>query len=202
MRGGGRIEITVPHLFGLGKAFFPQSAWNQRNEWINNAGDVNGMFPHADVIIDKCVKEGMSTDDIITYCKSDDALDREAIVTNFDIYMEKIKEREKAWDIKIYDFIKQKYRNEKLFYDVGHPTNVIMKKICRDILNILGIEESNIYTDENMDMHENPVYPAVKHWLKMEWDEQEIRKSGSAKKCCSKMDFEEYIREYLWWNYR
>ncbi len=198
---GGKKEITIPHLFGLGKAFFPQSACNQRNRAINNAKDTNGMFPHADTIIDRCVEDGMTVEEIIAFCESDLSLKEESILSNFEKYMGKIKEREKAWDIKIYDFIIEKYKKVKLFYDEGHPTNIILEKICKDILYELGIVEEYIYSDIILDTHENPVYPAVKHCLQLEWSEAEIRRSFCAKKMCCYMDFEEYIREYLWWCY-
>lgn len=134
-------EIIIPHLFGLGKAFFPQSADNKRNEKIKNGQDANGMFPHADLIIDKCVEEGMAVNKIIAFCKGGLALDEKVVVANFEEYMGKIKEREKAWDIKIYDFILENYQKTKLFYDEGHPTNVIFEKICMDILKKLGVIE-------------------------------------------------------------
>ncbi len=51
-------------------------------------------------------------------------------------------------------------------------------------------------------MHENPVYPVVINYLRMNWKEEELRKSFTAKKMCKFMDFEEYIREYLWWCYK
>ena len=198
-----RVEIIVPHLFGLGRAFFPQTALgkNERNDKINNAQDVNGMFPHADLVIDKCVEKGMEEEDIIKYCMSDSVFNEEEVTKNFEMYMEKIKERESAWDIKIYNYLLENYRNEKMFYDAGHPTNVIMKKISEEILNRLGIDEDGIHTDLTMDGCENPIYPSVKRWLKLQWDESEIRKSHSARKCCDKMDFEEYVKEYLWWTH-
>lgn len=195
-------EIIIPHLFGFGKAFFPQSDWNKRNEKINNGRDRNGMFPHADTVIDECVKQKKTIEEIIDYCKSDSALDKEFIIKNFKIYMKKIKEREEFWNIKIYDFIVENYRNEKLFYDVGHPTNIIMEKISMDILYELGIYGEPIYTKIQMDDHENPVYPSVRHTLNLYWKEEELRKSPTARRMCSRMDFEEYIKEYLQWSYK
>ena len=195
-------EIIIPHLFGLGKAFFPQSGRNKRNERINNGYDKNGMFPHADIIIDEYIKQGRGPEGIISFCMSDTALDKDFILENFREYMEKIKKREESWSIKIYDFIIDNYQREKLFYDEGHPTNYIMKKISMDILYELGIQEEYIDTDIQMDDHENPVYPAVRHALNLTWEEREIRKGARAKKMCDRMDFKEYIKEYLQWNYK
>lgn len=195
-------EIVVPHLFGLGRAFFPQSNINKRNEPINNGYDKNGMFPHLDMVIDKCVKENKTVEEIVNCCKSEGILNKDFILNNFQYYMQKIKKREEAWDIKIYDFIVENYQKEKLFYDEGHPTNVVMKKISMDILNELGIDEECIFTNIQMDVHENPVYPVVRDTLGFKWEEREIRKSTGGKKMCSQMDFEEYIKEYLQWNYK
>lgn len=195
-------EIIIPHLFGLGKAFFPQSDKNKRNEKINNGYDKNGMFPHADKVIDECVNQGMKIEEIIEHCKSNTVLSDDIILKNFNKYIKKIKLREKSWNIKIYDFIIDNYQKEKLFYDEGHPTNIIMKKISIDILNELGIQEENIYTNIKMDDHENPVYPVVKHVLNLAWEERNIRESPAAKKMCDQMNFDEYIKEYLLWNYR
>ncbi len=89
---GCKKEIIIPHLFGLGKAFFPQSGHNRRNESINNAEDANGMFPHADKVIDKCVEQNMSVDSIIAFCKGNRVFDQKTVLDNFNYYMNKIKE--------------------------------------------------------------------------------------------------------------
>ena len=113
-------DITMPHLFGLGKMLFPQVEYSKDNPPISNGENGNGLFPHADIIIDKCIKRGMSIEDIVLFVKSDEAIGKEYIHKNFTEYMKKIKEREKCWDIKIYDFIMEHYKNEKLFFDIGH----------------------------------------------------------------------------------
>ena len=200
----GEREIIIPHLFGLGQAFFPQSpekGVNKCNAAIANGEDFNGMFPHADKVIDKCVEENMNVENIISFCKSSSALSTADILGNFKKYMDKIKDREKGWDIKIYNFILSNYKKEKLFYDKGHPTNIILKKISLDILFELGLQEDCICTDLKLDAYENPIYPIVAQCLELKWDEIEIRKSTYAKKMCVKMDFDEYIREYVQWSY-
>lgn len=195
------IEITIPNLFGLGKGFFPQTSNNILNKAISNGQDLNGMFPHGDIVIDECIKRGMSVDEIIAYVKSDSIFSKEAILQNFSEYMEKIRKREEAWDIKIYDYIVSNYKKTKLFYDVGHPTNIIMKKISNEILAMLGMELCDREIDTQMDIHETPVYPAVKKCLNLEWTEGYIRESNLAKKASVRMDLDEYVRLYVWWCY-
>lgn len=195
------IEIIMPNLFGLGKGFFPQSTYNERNGSIANGADFNGLFPRADAVIDKCIGNRLSTEEIIEFCKSDEAILQEEILENFAAFTNKISEREKKWDIKISEFILQNYKDEKLFFDMGHPTNIIFEYISAEILKKLHISADNITADCCLDNHEEFVYPVVKRVLGLNWSDGNIRKSGYAKKLSENMDFEEYIREYIWWCY-
>ena len=113
--------------------------------------------------------------------------------------MNKIKERENKWDITIYDFIMQNYKRHKLFYDMGHPTNIVLKKIAEDVLERLGIKETNIDAQKKLDIHEVPVYPCRKKSLGLEWEDENIRKSDYACRMGENMDLESYVREYVWW---
>ena len=197
----GVFEIIVPNLFGLGKAFFPHSSVNSNNCLLRNGQDLSGMFPHADSVIDCGYKQGKKLEEIISFAKSNAAIDKNTVLQNFDIYMKKIKDREQTCDIKIYDYILEHYKNEKLFYDSGHPTNSIIRKYAVDILQMLGINDENIYSEVKLDMHEVPVYPVIKEYLGLEWKEENMRESSHAKKMRETMKLEEYIYEYLWWCY-
>lgn len=192
------VEIVIPHLFGLGKILFPQSGVNENNPCLSNERDKNGMFPHADFLIEQCVQEGLSTAEIVEYCLNENALTEEEVIDNYKYHMDKIRSREENWDIKISEFISKYLCHKKLFYDMGHPTNVILEYITSEVLKKLGIKEE-IYTDMKLDTHEVPVYPAVKKYLKLEWQEREIRISSGAKRIADEMNTEEYIKEYLYW---
>lgn len=196
-------DITIPNLFGLGRAFFPQQdpEVNKKNCSIFNARDLNGMFPRADIVIDKCIQDGKNVEDTYLFTQRQDVFNKKDVFNNFSIYMKKIKEREKNWDIKIYNYIMDHYKYEKLFFDIGHPTNVILKKISSDILEMLNIDDKEIFAQTQLDAHEIPVYPSVRKHLGMEWNENEIRKGKKCKKVEEVMDFKEYVREYIWWCY-
>lgn len=203
------VEIVIPNLYGLGWGFFPQnkrSKTNEKNESIyNNQGvDLNGMFCVSDSILDKIIEDNreknVDIEEIIRYCQ-DNLFNEQDVKYQFTSMINKIINREKSWDIKISDYIIDQYMYKKLFYDAFHPTNCVLKKISVDILQFLGIEANgtDLKCDYCLDSHEEPVYPAVKRILHLEWDEDEIRKSHRAKKATAYMDFSEYIREYLWW---
>ncbi len=195
----GIKEIIIPHLYGIGKMLFPQSIALGGNEAINDGLDEDGIFLHGDKVIEEAISRGMNIDEIIEYCKSDSVMSEEEIKYNFSVGMAKLREREKLWDIPIYDFIKDNYQEEKLFHDDGHPTNFVMKRIAEEILKRLQIYDLQIHCDSRMDLNEKCVYPIVKKVLGLRWEDKEIRVTG--KKLAEYMDFEEYIREYCWWRH-
>lgn len=195
-------EIVMPHLYNLGAGFFPHAKErNDKNTALLNGAYENGMFPYKDGIIDRCLTEHMSLEKICEYVMMDDILPAKDILDNFDIYIEKIKKREMSWDIRIGNFILENYKKQKLFYDMGHPTNVILKRISIEILKHLKIFNEDIETDTKLDYHEVPIYPWIRKVLNMEWDEKYIRIDDKAIKCTDTMDIAEYVKEYIWWCY-
>ena len=194
-------NITIPNLFGLGKGFFPQyNGYNpiEKNRPLNNGEDRNGMFPHSDTIIDQAIMEGIKWTEIVEYSKRN-VFSEEEILRNFNLYMDKIRDRENDWDIKVSSFINERYQEEKLFYDIGHPTEAVIIFIATEIFALLGLETDDKIACNPMDAHETPVYPCVKDALGLKWDTQYIRKQG--KKIVKNMDLAEYIREYVAWCY-
>lgn len=195
------FEIIIPHLYGLGAGFFPYAKKkNDKNTALLNGSYENGMFPFCDDVIVKCMEEDMSIDQICRYVYEDNIIPAEYIIKNFSQYVERIREREKSWDIKILDFILEHYKTEKLFYDIGHPANIILEKVSVDILKLLGIQDE-VSTNEKLDYHEVPIYPWIGKVLEMEWTEGVIREDEKAIKCRDTMDIAEYVREYIWWCY-
>ena len=200
------LEIVFPNLFSLGRCYFPQNditlignkAYIFENESIDNANDTNGVFPHTDFIINQYIyEESFDINKIIDKCLHADIIDESKIMAYSSNCIEKIKDREKNWDIKVSDYIEKNYKKKKLFYDPGHPTNDLMEYMAKCILKIMHIDDKDICCNNSMDTHELPIYPFVASALELEWKEKMIRKKG--KKLCGKMDIEEYIREYIWW---
>ena len=192
------LNITVPNLFGFGKAFFPQFCWNKRNKPLN--ADRNGMFPHADIFIDKCVENSKNEDEIVQLIQEGEPFTEKEILDTFNESMKKLLERQSNWDISIYDFIQNNYQKQQLFYDQGHPTNIVMAEITKQVLKKLNIH-GEPYCEQAMDAHEEFVYPCVSKALSLNWKQEEIRKSTDAKKIEDIMDLKEYVKEYIWWCY-
>ncbi|WP_196805805.1 WcbI family polysaccharide biosynthesis putative acetyltransferase [Butyrivibrio sp. WCD2001] len=188
--------IVIPNLFGMGKCFFPQFEWDL-NHPIGK--DSNGLFPHGDQFINKQLKNGRSIDDIGEQIKNGAPFSKEEVIDNFNDNVRKYRDREKYCDIKIIDFIICNYKIHQLFWDQGHPTNFVMNEIVTRLLKKIGIEDELLSVDE-MNTHEEFVYPCVAQALELEWRQERIRCTKNAKKCTAYMDLDEYINEYVWWN--
>lgn len=196
------FEIVVPNLYNLGSAFFPHlTKENVRNKKLRNGLQQKGIFVNGDVVLDDCVRCGKTLQEIIDYAKSGAALDKEYIVENFNTYMDKIKEREKNCDVKIYDYILENYKIRKLFYDPEHPTNDIIKKCATDVLRMLGIVDEGIHCESKLDAYEAPIYPVIKECLQLKWEDEDLRTGALGMRLSDSMDLDEYIYEYLWWCY-
>lgn len=126
--------------------------------------------------------------DINTYSSKD-------IVSNVEKEILKLEEREKLCDVIISDFIRRNYRYKKLFYEPYHPAGVLIKEKGRRILEKIGIAESA--TDlciGEMDSKELPVYASVSKALRLEFNNNYIRKNTGVP-----MDVREYVEHYIRW---
>lgn len=84
-----------------------------------------------------------------------------------------------------------------MFYDRGHPTNIVIREIVSRLLDELGVD--GIPGDaEEMNNHEEFVYPCVARALGLNWKQEEIRKGKNRRKV-RKMDMIEWLEEYAWW---
>lgn len=197
--------IGIPNLFGLPKFLFPQyvlSDWHKK--WGGDLFCGLNFFSCRDRYIDyyHSVK---STSDLVNMIMSDDFIPSRKVMILKEEFDQKINEREKDWDIKISDFIRNNLKNIKLFYDPYHPTNELLSYISNRILEkLFSSHYTNILYDNKMILNsqEIPVYSSVKKILGLTcYTDEHIRLGCSTKISSCPMGTEQYIKEYLWWYY-
>lgn len=198
------VKICVPNLYGFPKALF------YKNHMLSECGHkVSGgrynPFLYCEEIIDECIQHGESFEKICTRLKEEFVEERE-IIARFRKDREIILEREKGWDVKISDYIFENYQTTQLFYDVAHPTNFLLKEISNRILVNLGIEGK--VSDDikgSLNCYEVPVYDCIKDALGIQWSNSFLRErmenTASFVLTETKMDWREYVKEYIWWRY-
>ena len=198
--------VSVPNLYELGYGFFPQCL-NRENtpKYLNDhnpsyKGDERGLFVHVDKFIAEMIEDNRSLRDILKIVKSDDYLSEKAVRELFDEYLNKIMERERNLDIKIYDFLIENYKDVQLFNDFGHPTGIVLKTISERLLVRLGLKNDLMdYTfKRELEEYGDPIYPCVAKALGLKYTKEYVREQ-SDKKLTEYMDFEEYVKEYYYW---
>lgn len=181
--------IAIPNLYHLPMCFFPQ--YYDKSEYKLHGETVF----LRDSIIDNHYKDKISA--IVEKYTDEQYFKNECIQENFLHFLEKVREREKDWDIKVLDFIINNYRDHQLFYDPNHPTNFLLQYVTNEILKLLKVipikEEINCML---LDSFEMPICESVNFALDLRFKtKKEIRKSGK-KIVKSKMDLEQYIKQY------
>lgn len=198
------ICLTIPNLYGLGFGFFPLTVGNRDNACLLNGENKNGMFPRKIKVIDDLYADGCGEKEIIEKIRNYDLLPEAEVKENFDLYLDKIRKREENWDVKVLRFIMENYRKVRIFHDPGHPTNLVIREICCQILEKIKINTVLCMSPEiSMNGYEEPILPCVKAALNLQYGgEEKIRKGLYTYKMASSMDLEEYVREYLFWRYK
>lgn len=196
------ISITVPNLVGFGKAFYPQSVSSNPNS-RPHPNSKTGLFPHADKLIDELVQQGKTRNEIINICRSGGNFNKNDVQTSLNVNYRKYKEREKYWDIKVLDMIMDLYRDVQVFYDMVHPANFIMRKICEEVMGKVGIHKNLELLGNGINTFEIPLYPEIREHLSLSWGgwNHIIRKDSACKLIQGDMNMEEFIKEYLFWCY-
>lgn len=196
----GCKKINIPNLIGFGKMFFPQSTFNPYDKSYKVAP--GGLFPNGDENIIKFMENNISINKIIHSLKKN-IYSKNYILLNFNTVFKKLIDKEKYWDIKISHFIKKNYKKKLLFYDPGHPTNYLLKKIAKEVLRTLNIyDKIQIIDGINLDIWQMPIYPCVRKCLKLKFKTKKLRCTLPVEEFRNrKLTFEDYIREYISWCY-
>ncbi len=196
--------IAIPNYYCLGRIIFPQTfLHNPHNPPLSDGHDKNGFFPRYDEVIDDWVRThgiDFSFDDLMEYLYSDNVFTEEEILDNYQNMADKICNRDEGCDVRVADYLLENLDKEQMFYDMGHPTNAVLSRIAQGILKKLDIGDADeICCSSRQCLHEDPVYPQVKRTLSLKWDRNTIRDTELSKKIANRMDFKEYVREYLYW---
>lgn len=63
--------------------------------------------------------------------------------------------------ISIYEFIKQNYQKQLLFYSMNHPSLVLIHHICHTILNTLGLKNTMNYNIDCLNKYKAILYKSI-----------------------------------------
>lgn len=188
--------ISIPNLYQLPMFLFPQVDMHESETVHENLV----LFSKKDKFIDAVCKE-KSIEDIEKMINDEFLISHEEIRIAYMDFIDKVRTREKEWDVKIADFLVENMTKMQLFYDPGHPTPVVIRYVVGKILEKLNLifDVSKIH-GEVMAWGEIPVYKSVVKALNLEWEQEYLRFYDGSKLNNNAMDLNEYIRQYIHWN--
>ena len=187
--------IAIPNIYHLPLCYFPQ--YREGRE-LKNIYSKTIFF--RDNIIDEGVKSGFSIKTIVEDYSRQGRYSYKQIKELYDRYIERVTMREKEWTIKIAAFL-QENKNNVLFYDPNHPTNIVIQYICKGILNELGYKinyDFNMNGVEILDEYHMPLCRDVTDYFNINYvlENETFRKSGN-KIIRGPMRIEDYVKQYI-----
>ena len=196
LKPGCRV-ISIPNVYHLPLCFFPQYSEAQELR----RGGVTYFF--RDSIIDSHLGRPFKLAELVKRDYEDPGLyNKESIVAAFDAFVDKVRRREKDWDIKVSNFILENYRSHQLFYDPNHPTNFFLGYIASELLKMLidnnVVDGHCLKIDNCLDSIEMPVCKAVIKALHLDWNNDVIRRSmPHTNRLGCNMNLSNYVYQYL-----
>ncbi len=188
------IDICIPNFVGMGKWMYPNIEGLDK---VINPGKKPIYVLYRDQVLDEAAKECHTCEEIKSFWRGY-KYEESRMENDFLICMNKLKEREKNWDIKIYDYIMANYKIIPCFTDASHPSKYVMKIVGRQIAQIMDltdIEDEGYEPDMGMKV---PVMNSVLKYFQLNFQVPcERRKEYLGKMTVSEVD--DYIKAYFWW---
>lgn len=195
------LDITVPNLVGMGNWMYPTQDGMGK---VVHSPD-NGIIYvwYRDRVLQEAyqIYGADSLERYISFYENY-KLDENLLEDEYVRCWEKMRAREKNWDVKITDFIFDHYRSVPCLVDCDHPSKYVMHEIGRQIAEIMGIDDVvdlNCY--ESKLGLPTPVLKCVADHYGLNWKRPNDRQKNLLLGYSTDNDLEEYIKEYLWWYY-
>lgn len=151
-------SISLPYVYFLG--YFP--------DFVKSGG-----IPSFFDCLNREFLQGIPHEQIIQNSKADDFLSSEDVLKQLAFSLSELKKREKHTDIKISDFIEENYTKHRLFHTQNHPSNYLLKELCKRVLARLGlpidaVDDDPMFHQELLQGH-LPIYPCTYKYLQLQF---------------------------------
>lgn len=180
------ICICVPNFYNTVHFLFPfqgRLLWNSQKVFGMYE---NYIFEEAYLKNIKCLKD--IKEFFCCYEYSPNVLDE-----LYEKFINHIRRRENAWDIKLINIIENSFRKNRLFLDLGHVTDIMKKRIYSELCSILEVPDTSDTFFWNYDMNLMPLLNSIRDHFKLEYIGEN---AGSAYADRLFDDIEDYICSY------
>lgn len=184
------VNICIPNLVGYGTAV---------HQWqiakICTLGPRNTAIVYRDIFLDEAFQRSDKIHlDSMLKEMNNYKYDVENIKSKFWADIERLRKREKNWDIKIADYILEVFPYEPIFNDRDHPSSFLMNKICKEIahkIHIFDLDDKEIELEVGI---ESFIWHMLKDSFELKWSKKYVGGQYGT----DKLSYEEYIRKYVW----
>ncbi len=165
-----------------------------------------GPFPYGDRIILDCIEKGMAPDDILEYYLNGWAQYKVDLkhITRLD--QARLEARDGHCDIEMTSWVMERFRSQRLFWTINHPTQTVLREVVQRLLNAsVSVEPALLEVDiektqgvlfpnwEQLGMINIPIHPNVAEELRLTW--YDINRPFSS--CGRTYSYEQYFREMI-----
>lgn len=160
------------------------------------------VYRMEDLEINRMIDENKTAQQIYAAISNDDYFTQKQVTKNSRLAFKSISISENNATIKIEDFIRDKYKEIRVFQNFSHMHKSVIWEMVRRIIKQLGI------TDENIDKYEElspkyihhggdiPIYPSVANWLELEMVNIDTKYEVLTYQGIKDMNLEEYVYHY------
>jgi len=139
----------------------------------------SGYWYPYDILNDEKFDINKSYEELNNYANNLFLNEEENIKKHLENELNHIKELDKLSDIKMYDFVKNNYKKDRLFFSRRYPQSPFFYHMCKEILKILNIKEKmpatfSGYADKNND----PILPTVHKILNLKFKPHMGKRKG------------------------
>lgn len=192
------LDITVPNLVGMGNWMYPTQ--DGVGKLVHTSDGIISVWYRDRILHEAYQIYGEDSLERYVSFYEHYKLDENVIEVEFTRCWEKMRERERNWDVKITDYIFDNYRTIPCMVDCDHPSKYVMYEIGRRIAEIMGIDDVvdlNCY-EPQLGLP-TPVLRCVADYYGLKWKIPNDRQKNLLLGYSTDNDLEEYVKEYLWW---
>jgi len=170
---------------------------------LRNMNFFHTLYRKEDININRMIAAGYSTKHILQKVTSEDYYSKEQVQNNVRFTLKSIKIAERGIDIKIIDFIKERYMKEMLYQNYAHPQKNIFWHYVLEIMKSIGLtfEEVEILEQNSVNhIHEGgdvPIYPSVAKHMELEFYDENNKYEIMTGNGIRYMTFTEYMEHYV-----
>jgi hypothetical protein len=201
-------------------AIYPQINWainDQGKTYMENpllkkkakrpVSDIRA-FAYMDRNVVGMLKKGLTIEQVIDEISNEDFYSDEDIDSLWNKMVHSNQSRENGTNLAVIDYMKQNYKNKKLFLDGIHYSNNFTWEIVRQIANII-VPGYVINDNEKIDLvdklskedavwlNETPVYPSVWKKLHLEWVDENTTYKMVTLNGVKELNFHDYMCQYV-----